>query len=102
MTFTELLVVGLAVSGITMTITKSNVMQPLRILMSKLGCGELVHCPYCLSHWFAFGIVLGHQDFFPLTDFSLTSFAVITIASLASLGIAKLFLALNDLDMEAE
>ncbi len=98
MTFIDILLTGLAISSITMTISESNIMEPLRTFVSKLGCGKLIHCPYCLSHWFAIAIVWGQQDFFPLTDFSLSVFAVITVASLASLGIAKLFLALDDLE----
>ncbi len=98
MTFTELLVTGLAIASITMTISKSNIMEPLRTFIFKLGGGKLIHCPYCLSHWFAIALVWGQQDFLPLTNFSLTVFAIITIASLASFGIAKLFLALDDLE----
>jgi Protein of unknown function (DUF1360) len=97
MTFIEILVTGLAVASITMTISQSNVMEYPRTLISKLGLGKLINCAYCLSHWIGFGIVWMRQDFFPLINFVLTSFAVITVASLASLGIAKLFLALDDL-----
>lgn len=100
----EILLIGLAVASITMTISKSNVMEYPRIQVSKLGrwARELIHCPYCLSHWFAFGIVWQKLGLFPLERFILVSFGVVTIASLASLKIAQLFLALDEIDSEEE
>ena len=96
----EMLLIGLAVASITMTISKSNVMGYLRTQVSKLGrwAEELIHCPYCLSHWFAFGVVWWRLGLIPLGRFILVSFGVVTIASLASLGIARLFLALDEID----
>ena len=98
--FIEMLLLGLAIASITMTITKSNVMESFREQISKLGrwARELVHCPYCLSHWLAFAVVGGKFGLLPLGQFVLVSFGVITIASFASLGIAALFLALDALD----
>jgi hypothetical protein len=98
----EMLLIGLAVASITMTISMSNLMEPLRVQVSKLGrwARELIHCPYCLSHWFAFAVVWGKFGLFPLGRFILTSFGVVTIASLAALGIAQLFLTLDEIDSE--
>ena len=98
----EMLLIGLAVASITMTISKSNIMEYSRTQVSKLGwwAEELIHCPYCLSHWFAFGVVWWKLGLSPLECFILVSFGVVTIASLASLGIAQLFLTLNKIDLE--
>jgi len=98
----EMLLIGLAIASITMTISKSNVMEYLRTQVSKLGgwAEDLIHCPYCLSHWFAFVIVGWEFGLLPLERFILISFGIVTIASFASLGIARLFLALNELDSE--
>jgi len=98
----EMLLIGLAVASITMTVSTSNVMEPWRIQVSKLGrrARELIHCPYCLSHWLAFVVVWGKFGLLPLERFILISFGIVTIASLASLGIAQLFLALDEIDSE--
>jgi hypothetical protein len=98
--FTEMILLGLAIASIAMTITKSNVMESLRNRASKLGrwARELMHCPYCLSHWLAFAAVWLKFGLLPLGQFVLVSFGVITIASFASFGIAALFLALDALD----
>lgn len=98
----EMLLIGLAIASITMTISKSNVMEYLRTQVSKLSywVGELIHCPYCLSHWFAFAAVWWKFGLLPLERFILISFGVVTIASLASLGIAQLFLTLDKIDSE--
>jgi len=98
----EMLLIGLAIASITMTISTSYVMDYPRAQVTKLnrGLGELIHCPYCLSHWFAFGIVWWKLGLLPLDRFFLVSFGVVTIASLASLGIARLFSALDEVDSE--
>lgn len=98
----EMMLIGFAIASVSMTITKSNVMESFRIKVSKLGrwMRELIHCPYCLSHWLAFAIVGYKFGLLPLERFLLMSFGVITIASLASLGIVNLFLSLDELDLE--
>ena len=96
----DLFLIGLAIASMTMTISKSNIFWRLRALVSKLGlwAQDLIHCPYCLSHWLAFGFVW--YEFGLFDKFLIKSFAVITIASLASWGITQLFLALERLDNE--
>lgn len=96
----NILLFGLAVASVTMTIAKSNVMEWFRGQVSKLGwwAEELIHCPYCLSHWFSFWLVWWKLGNRPLDLFILATFGTITVASLASLGIARLFLALDEID----
>lgn len=56
---TRLLLVSLVVMGISQTVAKERIFEPLR---DRLGgketwFGYLISCPYCLSHWVAFLLV---------------------------------------------
>jgi hypothetical protein len=99
MTFGDIILLALAVSAASMTITTSNVTEWLRVSVSKLGqrFEELIHCPYCLSHWLA-AIVTVAWFKGPMNEMIVAGFAIVTIASLASLGITHFFLALDALD----
>ncbi len=50
---------SLAVSTMSMTITKAKVSKPLRdaIINRNKWFGELFSCPNCMSHWLAFAAV---------------------------------------------
>jgi len=102
MTPLEILFTGLAVSSVSMTIALSNAMKWLREGVSKLGRWpeELIRCPYCLSHWLALGLVWYQMGLAPVVSVAIAIFSVVTIASLASLGIANLFLTLYDAETE--
>lgn len=55
----QLLFVSAVVMGLSHTVAKERIFAPLR---DRLGgketwAGYLVSCPYCLSHWLAFGLV---------------------------------------------
>src|SRR4051812_49323121 len=55
----RLLVAALLVMGISHTVSRERLFEPLR---RRLGghdtwLGYLVCCPYCVSHWIAFAIV---------------------------------------------
>lgn len=99
MAFTDIIILALAISSISMTVATSNVMEWFRSLVSKLGqwFKEFIHCPYCLSHWLAAVVTFGWVEG-SMSELVITGFAIITIASLASLGIAHFFLALDALD----
>jgi len=99
MRFGEIILLALAVSSISVTITKSNAMEWLRQLVSKLGRWpeELIHCPYCLSHWIAAaGVLLMAEG--TLFQILLTIMAVVTLATYASIGIVYYFLTLDTLE----
>ena len=103
--FLEMIFMALAIASISMTITKSNIMKKPRALISKSGSWtrELIHCPYCLCHWLAAGIVCAFcWGTYPLSTLILMIFGVITLACFGSLGITWLFLALDDLDNSEE
>ena len=55
----QLLAVSLVVMGLSHTIARERIFQPLR---ARLGgkdtwLGYLISCPYCVSHWIAFILV---------------------------------------------
>lgn len=50
------IVLGFAIGAVSFTIARTKITQPLRekIKGRNTWLGNLVGCPYCLSHWFAF------------------------------------------------
>lgn len=56
----QLIILSFAVSSISYTISKSNIFKPLRLFISKYWkwAGELISCPYCLSHWLSFATMI--------------------------------------------
>jgi hypothetical protein len=103
MSFGDILILSLAVASASMTIATSNALEWLRSLVSKLGgwSEELIHCPYCLSHWLA-AIVAVMCLRGTVGELIVSGLAMITLASLASLGITHFFLALDALDRSEE
>lgn len=55
----RLFVVAAVVMGISQTVAKERIFEPLRRLLGgqQTWCGYLVSCPYCCSHWVAFVMV---------------------------------------------
>lgn len=49
----EFILLGLAGSAISMTLTKATISKPLREKVKEKSkfFGELFTCPYCMSHW---------------------------------------------------
>lgn len=62
--FFKLLLLSLACGSISMTISKSKFFQPLRARLKSRGTkratfiGEGLSCPYCVSHWTAYILML--------------------------------------------
>jgi hypothetical protein len=103
MRFGDLILLSLAISSISMTITKSNVMAWFRSRVAVLGSWfeELFQCPYCLSHWLAaLGVIVLFKG--TLIQLIVAIMAVVTLSSFASLGITYFFLALDALDEGSE
>lgn len=99
----DLVILSLAVAALSMTVAKSNVMAWLRDFVSEFGAWaeELIHCPYCLSHWLAVvGVVMWLNG--SVIELVISGLAVVTLASLASLGITHFFLALDALEERSE
>jgi len=103
MIFSKLLLLSLAIASISMTITKSNAMEWFRRSVSKLGSWveELFHCPYCLSHWLATSGVFAWLEG-SIIELMIYTMVVVTLSSLASLGIIHFFIALNALEEGSE
>ena len=99
MQFGEIILLALAVASTSVTLSKSNATEWLRQQISKLGKWpeELIHCPYCLSHWIAAaGVLLMGQA--TLFQYFLHTMAVVTLATYASIGIVYYFLTLDALE----
>ncbi|HSI21265.1 MAG TPA: DUF1360 domain-containing protein [Verrucomicrobiae bacterium] len=61
--FSAILYLALAVSALAVTVSKGKVFIPFREKVAKWSSwwGELITCPYCLSHWLALVLVLIYQ-----------------------------------------
>lgn len=58
-TLVELVLMGAAVATASMTISKGKIFRPIRRGISeKTFFGDLVRCPYCMSHWIALMAVM--------------------------------------------
>jgi hypothetical protein len=55
----KLLAVSLVVMGLSHTLTRERLFEPLRRRLGnkETWLGYLVSCPYCVSHWIAFALV---------------------------------------------
>jgi hypothetical protein len=58
--------------------------------------GDLIHCPYCTSHWVGFAAVIIFQPIlfscgWIVADILLTTFAVVAVSSIVSGMIIKAF-----------
>lgn len=101
----ELAILALAISTISITITRGGVFSKQRqwILERNTWLGKLFSCPYCLSHWVSALVVALYQPrpvilWLPL-DLLLSVFMLVAIASVIS-GIIMLIFKFNDTDYE--
>lgn len=77
-----------AVASLTMLVSKSKLFIPIR---NKLPDWTPIHCPVCLSFWVASpALYWGPIEYL----------ATVTFSNLWMLGIAKLYLAIDDMDYE--
>lgn len=73
-----------------MTLTRATMFRFLREFADKRlpFIGELLHCPYCTSHWLALGAVMVYRPrlvdsgFLPI-DLVVSGFVMVTLASFA-------------------
>lgn len=85
MTVTILL--GLAVAAVATTIARGKIFSGLRewVWGRWEWAGELLRCPYCLSHWLAAGAAAYYQPDYGghwLADWLVATFALVAIANL--------------------
>lgn len=85
-----LLIIALATSSISMTISKATIFEATRdwIKTKNAWISDLVHCPYCTSHWVGFAFVVYIQpEILPqktLLNIVLSTFVVVTLSSVFS------------------
>lgn len=86
---TTLLLLALAVSSASFTISTTSIFKGFREKVSSYHhkLEELIHCPWCLSHWITFLLLIMHGNWLSLTgggliDFLLTTFAITCISGL--------------------
>ena len=88
----RLLVLALATSAISVTITRSGVFLGFRNFVAKHSSwfGDLVHCPYCISHWVSlvllwwYGLRILPETHW-LVNLLVSALAVVAIASFFTL-----------------
>jgi hypothetical protein len=99
----QIVVLAFVVSPISLTVTKTAVFKPFRefIKSHSVWLGKLFSCPYCFSHWTSFAVVAVFQPvavscgFFPLIDYAVSAFVMVSIANLLS---ALLFQSIVSMD----
>jgi hypothetical protein len=84
-------IIAIAASSISITITLTEIFRPLRELINKAGhmIGYLFHCFYCMSHWAVFvGIVIYRPVLISSgmrwVDLIVSAFVTITLSTLVS------------------
>lgn len=80
----SILLVALAVSSISFTVTVAGIFSPFREWVSKFHSKleELIFCPYCFSHYVALFLLLIMPGEYSLYEFIITYFAIIAISGL--------------------
>jgi len=98
----QVLLLSLAVSSTTMTLSFATIAAPLREWAGKLGdrLDELMNCPYCLSYWLA--AILCWLKFGFSLDSLISIMAVVTLSSMWSFIIGYFFMLLNTLEGDDE
>lgn len=59
----QILWLSLATTAISLTITRARIFKEIRESIDSRSewLGDLIHCPYCTSHWVSLGFCLGYQ-----------------------------------------
>jgi hypothetical protein len=79
----SILILALCVSSASFTITTTSIFKEVREKLSGIHhkIEELIHCPWCLSHWITFVVLLMIGNWIEITgwyfvDFLLNTFAI--------------------------
>lgn len=107
-TFT-LLMCAAACGAISMTVTMSSLFEAFREYLKRKSklLGTLVTCPYCCSHWVAFGLVAYFQPRpvqtpILVADLLLSAFAVVALTPLFTWVIYKVYKEAKPKDQKEE
>jgi hypothetical protein len=85
--FAEVVALSMATACIAFTVSETALFENLRLwLVAKQRLlGKLVSCGFCLSQWFAFGLVAIYRprlvEAFLLLDYLLTAFIIAWLAA---------------------
>ena len=89
----KLIIISLFISSVSFTISVTSIFEWLRRLVSTIHpkLEELIHCPYCLSHWILFlFLAINYGKFEPVNilkeeyimNFTVSIFAIICISAI--------------------
>lgn len=98
-TFWSCLVIALAASSLSLTLTQTELFAPWRRFAARIHpqIGHLASCFYCTSHWVVFAGIALYQPAiihsgYALLDLLTTAFFTLTLATLTSGVMFKVFL----------
>lgn len=88
----ELVIISLAVSSASYSISRTEIIKPIRLLICQgwPWAGKLISCPYCLSHWISFGTIFYFYKTLSIEVVILT-FAMITLSAIWTGMISRSF-----------
>jgi len=84
--FITALVLAISIGAVAFTITRTKISEPFRkwVKLKNTWLGNLFGCPYCLSHWLAFGAVMIYRptlvDLWLPLDLLVTAMAMVAFA----------------------
>jgi len=85
----KIIYIALLVGAISFTITTTSIFLSVRELISKWGhkLEELIHCPWCLSHYIAAIVLLITKDIILFTDIWIINFILTLFVIVAGSGL---------------
>jgi hypothetical protein len=93
----EIVWLALATAALSLTVAKTHAFEWLRtwVFARSDFLGELLSCHYCMSHWFALGLVAVYRPVVVssgiiLFDLAVSVFALVALSALVSATIARL------------
>jgi hypothetical protein len=92
-------VLAAAIAVVASTVSLTKICAPLRVWVARRDgsawtwVGQLIGCPYCLSHWLAFAATAVYRPrlvtlWWPL-DLLVTAFAIVALAMVGALIIRR-------------
>lgn len=87
--FINFVVIALAVSSVSFTVTFTSLFKGFRDHVSTFHykVEELVHCPWCFSHWVSFALVPLSGSVYSFTEYFFLNFLLSVFAVTALSGL---------------
>ncbi len=91
-TLSNIFIIACCLSAISFTITFTSIFKWLRELLSKIHpkIEELIHCPWCLSHWILIIssiFIYDKVNILPITFISIIDYIIVCFAIICISGI---------------